>query len=291
MKLCTSISPAWRAQSLGDRELYSHIRDCGFSLICGELNAPMADAEIEQFLASLKDAGVKLVKERTSVTGKEKLLPILKTCKKLGVSKLVIPLISDEHWKREDYMEQNAAYLKSLAPIARENGVTLLIEAAGDFQNAHYTHGSMELIYLIDRAGEENILVNLNVGNLGMTDVDLYPEVRLLRDRLGSVDMNDNFFGMALGIDKQREDLAFAPLMGFLDYDEVMRGLTEIGYDGEVNLLLNYPRVVKKESRHITERRFDTFPLPLLKQFTVWTANVTRFMLTSYNVSIEEAEA
>ena len=134
MKLCTSVSPAWRAQKLSDRELYSHIRDCGFSLICGQLNAPIEDAETEQFLASLKDAGVKLVKERTSVTGKEKLLPILKTCKKLGVSKLVIPLLSDENWKREDYMEQNAAYLKSLAPIARENGVTLLIEAARRFR-------------------------------------------------------------------------------------------------------------------------------------------------------------
>lgn len=291
MKLCTSISPAWRALGLSDFELFSHLKDCGFSRICGEINAPMTDAEIEALLAALKTSGVKLIKERTKVMGREKLLSILESCRKLGVSKLVIPLLTDEHWKREDYMAANAAYLKSLIPAARENGVTLLIEHAGDYQNLHYTHGGMELNSLLDRVNEDGVLFNLNVGNLGMTDLDLYPEVRLLRDRLGSVDMNDNFFGMALGFDKEREDLGFAPLMGFLDYDEVMRGLTEIGYDGEVNLLLNYPRAVKKESLHISERRFDVFPLPLLKQFTVWTANVTRFMLASYNATIEEAEA
>lgn len=291
MKLCMSVSPAWRALGLEDRALYQNLRDCGFDHLCGELNAPVSAEEAEKLLSAMKDAGITLIKERASVTGKEAVLPLIRSCALLHVTKLVIPLLSDGSWTRDEYMETNAAYLNALSPAARDHGVTLLIEHAGDFQNAHYTHSTNELNHLLDLAGEKDVLINLNVGAVGLTDADLYPEVRLTGSRLGSVDVNDNFFGMALGIDKQREDLALAPLMGFLDYDEVMRGLTEIGYDGEINLLLNYPRAVKKESRRVTERRFDVFPLPLLRQFTVWTANVTRFILTSYNVTIGEAEA
>lgn len=291
MKLCTSVSPAWRALNLTDRELFAHLRDCGFTCICGELDAPMDEARCGELLTALKDAGVTLVKERTRLTGRENLLPVFETCARLGVTKLVIPLITDANWTRADYTQINAAYLKSLLPAAKESGVTLLIEHAGDYQSHHYTQSGMALNALLDRVNEDGVLINLNVGALGMTDLDLYPEVRLLKGRLGSVDMNDNFFGMALGFDKQREDLALAPLMGFLDYDEVLRGLTELGYEGEVNLLLNYPRAVPKKSAYVTERRFDVFPLPLLKQFTRWAADVTKFMLTSYNVTIEEAEA
>lgn len=288
MKLSIWVSPAWRALDLNDRALYGHLKDCGFSRVCGELNAPAGKEEAEALLSAMKDAGVTLVKERTSVLGKDALIPIIESCARLHVTQLVIPLLSAENWKRDEYMEKNAAYLRSLAPVARENGVTLMIEHAGHFQNAHYTHSTHELLYLIDLTGEDGIMVNLNIGAIGLTDVDLYPEIRLLKGRIGAVDMNDNFFGMALGIDKWREDLALAPLMGFLDYDEVMRALTETGYDGDMNLLVNYPRVLPKESPYITKRKFTCFPLPLLKQFTLWMKHTCEFIIASYGAGLEE---
>ena len=287
MKLSTSVSPAWRNLNLSGEALLSRLRDCGFRYLCDEPEALPA-SEICAFADArrhmMKDAGMVPVKVRAGrlLTAND---PMIEYCARLGARLLVVPLLSNESWSRAEAVAANAAYLRSLVPAARDNGVTLLIEHAGSFQKADYTHGAMELNALLERVDEPDwTAVNLNIGNIGLTDMDIYPEIRLLGQRIRAVDASDNFFGMALAAEKDREDLGLAPLMGFLDYDEVMRGLKEIGFDGAFNLRLNYPRVFPKHSPFVKEARLNRFPVELLEPFARWSRRVCEFMFAAYEM-------
>lgn len=286
MRLSFSISPAWRILNLSEYEILARHRECGFHYYCDEISESLS----KEKLSIAQDAGVTPVKVRVNqALDLEELYRAIEYTASLNVNKLVIPLLSEEKWTRDEYTQANVEYLRLLSKAAKANGVFVLIEHAGDYQLPHYAHSSMELTRLLEKADADNLAFNLNIANAGLTDIALYPEIRLLGDRIQSVDASDHFFAMALGRDKDRENLGLAPLMGFLDYDEIMRGLKEASSAEEFNLRLNYPRVFDKKSAFIPNPKLDRFPLPLLMQFTRWTLNVSKYLLTTYGIK-EDAE-
>ena len=293
MKLSTSVSPAWRNLDLSEEKRLARLRACGFRYLCDEPDTlPASDvrAYADARRQMLRDADIIPAKVRAARgTGADELERMILYCARLEAGALVVPLLANERWTRAEALEANVGYLRALAPAARAHGVTLLIEHAGDYQQPYYAHSAMELNGLLDRADAgDRVGINLNIGNIGLTDLDIYPEIRLLGKRIYAVDASDNFFGMALGREKEREDLGLAPLMGFLDYDEVMRGLKEIGFDGAFNLRLNYPRVFPKNSRYVAEYRLNRFPTELLESFTRWCASVCGHMFAAYGLEEEE---
>lgn len=289
MYLSTSVSPAWKSLGLREEEYLVSLRECGFSLLCDEISGalPAGDAfeqgkNRKEFLQSV---GMKAVKLRLSGRyAVEDAARAIVYCSALGADRMVLPFLFDNGWGRQEYLNQNGAYLRALTFAAKENGVTVLLEHAGGNTLPHYTHTSQELLTLLDesRAGD-CFAVNINVGAIGLTDFPLYPEIRLCGDRVRGLDASDNFFGMPLAFEPERENLGFAPLMGFLDYDEVMLALKEAGYCGEFNLHLNYPRIFPKSSPYIREAKLNMLPEDLLKQFTVWARHSSEYILESYD--------
>lgn len=295
MRLSFSVSPAWRVLNLSEYEILARHRECGFRYFCDEMDSPISQALSTAALSKEKlsiaqDAGVQPIKVRVHhETELKALYRAIEYTASLGVNKLVVPLITNEKWTRAEYTRANAEYLQSLSKAAKANGVGLLIEHVGDYQLPHYAHSSMELMNLLEKVETDNIAFNLNIANAGLTDLALYPEIHLLGTKILSVDASDHFFAMALGHDKERENLGLAPLMGFLDYDEIMRGLKEAASAEEFNIRLNYPRVFEKKSAFVPSPKLDRFPLPLLQQFTRWTLNVCKYMLATYAIK-EDAE-
>ena len=296
MKLSFSISPAWRVLNLSESEILSRHRACGFRYLCDELTSPIPEGSASRLakenLKIMNDAGITPVKVRAENNANlESLYRAMEYAASLNVRKLVVPLIADERWTRAEYTKANADYLRTLSVAARQNGITLLIEHAGDYQLPHYSQSSMELNRLLEIVSDaDNIAVNLNIANVGLTDLDMYPEIRLLGKRILSADASDHFFAMALGHEKERENLGLAPLMGFLDYDEIMRGLKETDSAEELNLRLNYPRVFDKKSPFVDDPKLDRFPLPLLERFTIWTRHVCEYMMDSYGIPAEKED-
>lgn len=290
MQISTGIAPVWRALGLSKRQILLSLRECGFSFLCEEFDAAQTDfgaAYARERLALLHDCGLRPVKARAlspdPVRDTDSLIRIISICPQMDIPKLVIPLAAVPDNTRAEYLRLNRGYLGKLLPAAEEAGVTLLIEHAGHYQNAHYTHCGPELNALIESMGcPDHLMVNVNIAHQGMADIDMYPDIRVLGSRIASVDASDNFFAMPLGVMKDREDLGLAPLMGFLDYDEVMIALKEAGYTGEINLRMNSPRIFGKRSPYVTAPLLDTMPAPLVKRYYAWAYQVMEHILGTY---------
>lgn len=297
MKISTSVSHAWRNLDMGEEAVLARLRACGFRYLCDEPASLPEDgvcAFADARRKMMQSAGVVPVKVRAAAqSGFDALIRLIEYSARLEAGLLVVPLLSNESWSRAEDTKANSEFLRSLVPAARDNGVTILIEHAGNYQQPFFTHCAMELNALLDRVDEPDwVGINLNIGNIGRADLDIYPEIRLLGSKIRSVDASDNFFGMPLAAEKEREDLGLAPLMGFLDYDEVMRGLKETAYDGAFNLRLDYPRIFPKNSPFVNDYRLNIFPEELLEQFTRWTRSVCEYMLSSYGLDFDrEAQA
>ena len=289
MILSSSVSRVWRASGLDESEILKKYRQCGFGYICDEPASLPRDPE--ERVGMFERSGVKVSKVRAFKTArKDELIALMDYCALAGAKTLVADLLTDESWDRQRFMELNRAYLADLSEEADKRGVLVLIEHAGPFQTPYYTHCSQELAELL-RKGDCGAGINLNIGNVGLTELNLYPEIRLIKQHIRGVDASDNFFAMSLAFDRHREDLGLAPLMGFLDYDEVMRGLKEAGYEGDFNLRLNYPAVFEKTETLPAPKRLEKLPVPLLESFTVWTRQVCEYMACAYDMPLKEVHA
>lgn len=284
MRISTSIAPIWRALGLSEAEILTALKECGFDYLCTEFECGKPH-NTEELSALYKDCGMSPVKARAisenPFAEADEIADIIRACGRMNIKKLVIPLGTAPDNTRKEYFSNNRAYLERLLPIAGENGVALMVEHAGNYQNLHHTHTGMELQSFAEFM-EGRVKVNVNIANAGMADITMYPDIRVLGENVLSVDCSDNFFAMPLGVSKGREDLGLAPLMGFLDFDEVFIALKEIGYDMEFNLRMNSPRVFDKTSPYVKEPRLAVMPLPLVKRHYQWAYSVTRHMLKTY---------
>jgi len=291
MKISLSVPPIWKAQKLSCDELLKNLRECGFEYLCEEFDLNTGAPA----LLNTGNSGIKSVKARVVTDKPEEniasIIDAIALCGKNGINELVIPLAAKEENNRWEYFALNKDYIEKLLPAAQDNGVKLLIEGMGNYQSAHFIHSAPELNYFYEMLGcPWGLGFNLNIGNQGLIDANLYSDTRGYGKNLCSIDASDNFFAMPLGVNKDRENLAIVPLTGFLDFDESFIALKEIGYDGVYNLRLNSPRVFDKTSPYVNEPKLSVMPLSLLKRHYAWAYKVTRHMLTTYGYTAEGSD-
>ena len=297
MKISISVPPVWRAQGLSEEELLKHLRSCGFRYFCEEFDT---SKEVGRGLAAerrslLKNAGMTAVKARAlcedpygNIDG---LLRVIELCAEEGIRELVVPMGVKTDNSRWEYYADNKAYLARLLPAARENGVKLLIENCGSYQNCHYSHCGYELRDIMEYLGyPEGLGLNLNIANQGLIEVNPYSDTRVFGSALCSVDVSDNLFGMPMGIMKDRENLGLMPLTGYIEFDESFAALKELNYDGVYNLRMNSPRLFDKTSPHVTDSKLAVMPLPLLARHYALAYKSVRYMLETYGYHDEAGE-
>lgn len=124
----------------------------------------------------------------------------------------------------EDMIEQNAAVLKQLVPVAEQCGVRICLE------NMRVRFGAVkDLLALIARVDSSALGICLDTGHLNIAHTDSQRDFILAAgDKLHAMHLADN---------EGENDQHMMPFgRGNVDFVSVFRTLDEIGYDG----LLNY---------------------------------------------------
>jgi sugar phosphate isomerase/epimerase len=304
MKLSVSISPIWRKYGLSEAQIWQEMKNCGFDYAdidfcpencCGWTNGSAAEWA-EDFRLQMQQIGISPVSahiagfDPLTHDGFESIARAVRCCGALNIKTAVIPLGWRENNTRREYEEANKTYLRKLLPVAEEAGVTLLIEACDSWLQPQYTHHAIELMRMLEKLNmPSHLKVNLNIANMTAADIRPYTELHLLGNTVYHVDAADNFGSMPLAVHPEREQLGFAPLMGYTNYDAVMQGLCEAGYDGFFNLRMNMPAVFEKNSPYC-ESKLAVMPKALTARLLVWSRHAAEHILRSYDCLSSEKE-
>lgn len=168
--------------------------------------------------------------------GREKTTEYFKKCI-LGAAYLDCPRVivhpfmpnlyfGDESYDSEKDFEINARMLRELAPVARENGITICFENMPfpKWSPFSYVENIKKLIRQID---DKNIKVCLDVGHFNSVKGDIYQAITLLGDDLATLHVHDDRYG---------QDRHLIPFQGETDWEGFVKGLRDIHYQGVLSL-------------------------------------------------------
>lgn len=124
---------------------------------------------------------------------------------------------------RSRRLERSAEALKRLAPLARDLGVTLGIEAINRYETDLITTAA-EATELAERVAEPNVGVLLDSYHMNIEEKSIGEAIRTAGDRLVHLHCVENDRG--------------APGSGHVPWDELFEGLEDTGYQGWLTLEL-----------------------------------------------------
>lgn len=307
MKISTSQSSVW-TKFFDDSEYWSHIRSCGFRYIdynfydrLGTDDSPYLAPDWQEYalsvLRQMEDVGLKPV-----VCHAPKGEPALDTegilrrtaraaecCRLMGIDRMVYHPGAIRGMSRKEYLDFNVDYVHRLLPVLEKTGVMLLLENVGRWDEPFFTHGGDEMMELIEAVGHPLYHACLDTGHLSLQDGEQYKTIRALGSHLKGLHLQDNYGSLPVtALDKPwRQDLHLPPLTGKVNFDEVLQGLKDVGYNGPFNLELESPRAYDKANQFAPVPKLRTVNIALTEEYYTWVHSIARYMLSCYGIEAE----
>ncbi len=164
----------------------------------------------------------------------EATLRSIEACGMLGIKNMVIHSACVPAYKHPDdasaYFKANEPFFRALIPAMEKHGVNILFE---NTTIKHCGDGNYFPIYAEDLNA---FIAHMNhplfgaawdVGHAHMDDIDHETEIMAMGKNLRAIHVHDN---------DGRRDMHTAPFLGTLNYDSLMRGLINSGFDGYFTL-------------------------------------------------------
>ena len=229
--------------TFGIRETFDVFKRCGFEAIDfnNDVSEYCSDEHGEDFYLELarlaKYAGIAISQahapfpsshadEEKSNEIFKKIVTGMKNAAALGAPMIVVhPCVHIDtsiEGNAERLFEYNLNFYRRLAPYAEEFGIKIAIE------NISRDTAPEKLIRLYDALDNPVFTICFDVGHARISGLDPADAIRKLGKRLvgGCTHIHDNF---GVGDDHT------LPFYGAVNWDEVMKALAEIGYDGNLN--------------------------------------------------------
>ena len=170
----------------------------------------------------------------------------------MGIKNIVVhPLHGLPYYGyEEDWFEKNMRYYRALIPVARACGVRVCVENMweADARRGCFIDSSCsrpaEFVRYIDALNDEHIGACLDIGHCAVVGENPEIYIRALgKERLAALHTHDNNF---------KGDYHTIPGNGKINFEEVMKALAEIGYEGDLTLesdvfLRGYPMEFKPQ--------------------------------------------
>jgi len=177
----------------------------------------------------------------------------------LGAWLLVVhPVVAGIDDSIQDYREivgRTENSLIRLADIAGERGISLAIENMPAHRKRRYGRDVGELYRFASTSGRDNLGICLDTGHVVFNKGDAVRELEQYADRIFSVHMNDNIWGMHM-------DLHLVPGSGSVDWERFRQVLAAEKFKGMVVLELDSrgrPSSIFSEAREFVR---SYFPVP-----------------------------
>ncbi len=142
--------------------------------------------------------------------------------------------------------------LVRLADIAKERGIRLAIENMPAYRKRRYGRDIGELYRFVSTSGRDNLGICLDTGHVVFNKDDAVQELEQYADRIFSVHMNDNIWGMHM-------DLHLVPGSGSVDWDRFRQVLAGERFEGMIVLELDSrgrPSSIFSEAREFVRKYF-----------------------------------
>jgi sugar phosphate isomerase/epimerase len=154
----------------------------------------------------------------------------LDACGMLGIDRVTVHSGFGYSENREEMMEKNIRYYNTILPFAEKNNVMLMIENISEeiYRRPFVIETADNILELKSKLNDHPLIKACwDTGHANTKALDQYDNIKKLDGMLMGVHLQDNN-----GINDDHMPL----LMGTVNYDEVIKGLLDIGYDGPFNM-------------------------------------------------------
>ena len=208
----------------------------------------------------------------------------LEACAMLGIPHTVVHGQGVPGGTPTDFLRENIAFCRLFAEDAEKLGVDLLIEnSASAWNPEYYLRTGREMRKFVETAGIPALHLCWDIGHANVQGRSQYEDILAMGNELRALHVQDNYGG---------EDSHIMPLSGTTNFDRVLSGLQQIGYQGDFtfesgntlrrqNTWPNYRRDVR-EGDLLADP-----PLYLQQKQLAVMYEVGRWMLTAYGIPVE----
>ena len=286
-----------------DKSVLGVIRECGFTCTDYNITLKHLDDEYEAKAENLKKALAEL-----DMTAYQAHAPIvnpfdpkdvdymqvfersLRFCQIAGIPGVVIHGGAVKGNTREEFIEKNVNFYKSLIPAAEKTGVEVLIENIGHAGDDYFFRYGADLRETIDKINHPLFNVCWDTGHGNLTKQDLYETVKLLGSNLHALHVHDNAGYFEPSYRHHRIDMHIPPYAtqyACINYDALIQGLIDVGYKGTFNFeVLTVTRSIRPSFTYNGEvvRTLEFPSLDLWKKANSLVFEIGKYMLESYGL-------
>ncbi len=214
----------------------------------------------------------------------------LRFCEIVGIPMVVIHAGTVKGNTREEYFEKNVAFYRALIPAAEKTGVMVLLENIGHAADDNYLRTGADLREMIDLVDHPLFCACWDTGHGNLNKQNLYETIITLGDKLKALHVHDNCAYFEPSYRHHRIDMhttPFATQYASVNYDALLQGLIDIGYQGTFNFeVLTMTRSIRPSFTYNGEvvRTLEKPPVFLWKQAQTLLYNTGKYMLECYNL-------
>ena len=199
----------------------------------------------------------------------------IECCSYLGIDKIVLHWGLKEGIDKQEYLELNKEFYLKFLDYAEGLGVKILTENANNTPfNGYFAKNTQELLELVEYVNHPNLAVCYDVGHGNMFDVPQHEQIIPFNKHLVALHVNDNL---------KTRDYHVAPFFGSTNFDSVMYGLKEIGYNGYFTLESTYFYTGDAFKTKFGENKLFTVPLELKLKGEKLLYELTKHILVTYD--------
>ena len=286
--------PQFASDELG---MLKTIRECGFDCIDFNITVAHIDDRLEARANSLKEnlaacgmtapqAHAPIINPLDPQSGDylTSFARALRFCEIIGTPMLVIHAGAVKGNTREEYFEKNVAFYRSLIPAAEKTGVRILIENIGHAADDNFLRVGTDLREMIDRVDHPLFGACWDTGHGNLNRQNLYETIVTLGDKLWALHVHDNCAYFEPSHRHHRIDMhtiPFATQYASVNYDALLQGLKDIGYNGTFNFeVLTMTRAIRPSFNYNGEvvRTLEQPPIFLWKQANTLVYNIGKYI-------------
>ena len=202
----------------------------------------------------------------------------VKACAELGIKNLVVHSGYNYGLSKDESIEKNKQFYMPILHAAEQYDVCILTE--------NYNPMTSKDRFWIDNAKDQLMLIEYvdhplfhacwDTGHANMQDIPQDESLRILGSHVRGLHVHDNF---------KDDDMHWAPYFGIMNYDELMHGLLDIGYQGYFTFEANFfhETYLRPKRKYEADTRLVRPNLSVRKKAEELLYEIGKNILTAYD--------
>ena len=202
----------------------------------------------------------------------------IECCAYLGIENIVVHSGHENGVLKEEYFRKNKDFYLSFLDFAQNLGVKILTENFNKMaypDTWYWTDNVYDLKELVEYINHPNLAVCYDIGHANMQTMSQHEQIKYLGNYLKALHVQDN---------NGEIDYHIAPFFGTTNYDSVMSGLKEIGFNGYFTLEADCFFMRKEFRTEFGENKLFSVPLEIKLDAEKMLYKIAKHILESYGL-------